>query len=277
MSQGARATTPPTVDSVTITSTTLGGAMSTINLAENTTYNIFVHGEISDADTCSNLNSGSLAGTFYRAGVGSGCTADNNNCYRKSGGPSCLIYGCDVGDEVTVSFECAFTVQYYIDPTDAGTYQDEHWVGLISIDDNDANNATGQATTEVNSLVSLDISGSLNYGSIAHNATSSEQSITIRNTGNSQIDTNFIGSDLICGVGKIPGEHQRYSSSTGEDFANMIALSTTTQQTLQMNLEKQTSGTASEANVYFRLSGPTIGNPAGGSCAGTISAIAVAG
>lgn len=264
----------PTVDSVTITTSTQGAAESAINLNENTTKSVYIHGNISDSDGCSDFNNGTLTGTFYRSGVGSAetCTADNNNCYRESYAGNCSITGCSSGTETTVQYECVYSVQHYADPTDSGQYSAENWVGHIRIEDQSATEATGTDTIEINSLAALDVTSIVDFGSLGFSVTSSEQTVSVTNTGNRNIDIDVTASNLSCSIGDIPDSAVRYASSTGSNYEDMTSLSSTTPSATNITLSKQTSGSASTDDLYFRLLTPPYG--ISGACSGIITHIA---
>ena len=59
--------------------------------------------------------------TIYRSGVGSSCSASNNNCYTQ--------VTCSLGDidGNTVYATCTVGLWFHTDPTDAGTYSAEDW------------------------------------------------------------------------------------------------------------------------------------------------------
>ena len=272
-----KATSPPTIDSVTIATTTSGTLVTNITLAENTTTAIYVHGDVSDTDGCSDLDESSLTGVLYRSGVSGAqdCSPDNNNCYKEIGTPSCVVTGCSIGTEQTVQYECQFDLKHYAEPTDTGAYSAQNWVSYIEIMDV-AEIGSNTQTAELDSLVALTLSGTLNFGSLSHNQTSTEQTVTLKNVGNVEIDGDIQPTDLACTTGYIPGSNMLFAVLSATDPADMVVLSTTTPHNANFNIVKQTDGTVSSDEGYFRLVGSPIGHVSGGTCTGTLTITGVA-
>ena len=274
----------PSVDTITISDTSLGSSIGNIDLNENTTKTVYVHGAYSDANGCSDVaTSGSLTLRFFLTPSGSTCTQNDTNCYTTgSTGYTCnysTVPGdsCSGGSDTTANYECSVPLQYFAVPTDNGSpNQFTDWRGLITAVD--GSNATGTLYygVEVNTLRALDVTASINYGSLSVGATSgTDVPSTITNTGNDDdLDVEISGTSMACTAGTIAVGNQKYSLTASEAYGSMIALSGTpvTQQT---NIPAATVvATPSTDDVYWKLQVP---NGVSGSCSGTTTFSAVAG
>ncbi len=272
----AKSAFSPTVDSVIVTTSTPDGpsVAGNIHLNENSTKAVYVRGDISDGDGCSNLNNNSLKSVYYRSSVSNAqnCSADNNNCYRVTySGGDCTITGCVIGNEGTVSYECDFTLQYYADSTDSDGYPSDTWVAWVTVSDNDfATSTSSNMSSEINSLAALSVPGFFSYGELAIGATStSDTTVTITNTGNVSIDSYFSGTAMTCSAGTIGAAQQKFSLSAAQAYADMTYFTTTTQ-LVQTNLAKTTDGSASTKDSYWKIAIPQNFEVAlGGQCLGT--------
>lgn len=265
----ARATVDPIANNITITSSTGSNYVSSFNLMEDTFSNIYFHGSFTDGDGCMDVrDSGDIRATFYRSSLtnGENCTANNLNCYKGSllhG--ECSITGCESGEEIVAYYECVLPIQYYADATDAGEFASDNWVGFIEVKDGANASSTVQSATEVNSLSSIAFNGFINYGTIALGATSSIQSVTIRNTGNVMSDLRISGTDMICTRGSVPIGNQHFSLVSTSTYAESTPVSTNVI-VADLNLPKF-NGSPSQKNVYFQVQ--MASSSLSGTCEGT--------
>lgn len=250
-----RATVPPIANNITITSTTGGQYISNFNLIEDSTSNIYLRGSFTDGDGCNDVNlNGEIDAVLYRSSLvdAEKCHANNYSCYRgKLTTGDCVVTGCDAGDEIVAYYECSLPVEYYADATDVGPYVDDNWVGYIEIKDGSSATSSVQNGVEINSLAAISFNGLLNYGIMSLGATSSIQTIQIRNVGNVTTDLTISGTDMLCSSGKVPIANQHYSlvSTTTYENSQPIGLLATV---AEINLPKF-NGNASVANVYFQV------------------------
>lgn len=272
LSTQAIANTAPTVDTITIaTSTPTGSNISEINLLEDTTRNIYVRGAFSDVDGCGDVKtSGTLKIVFYHSAASNAeaCNANNSDCYKGTyAGGECTMSGCTTGTETSANYECTIPLQYYALPSSTNT---TYWKAIVTSTDGGSLEGSISATVEVNPLIAVTVSSVIDYGPVAIDTPStSEKTAVVRNTGNATIDTELSGTDMICEVNQIPVEYQRYSLVSGTEYNQMTAM-TTSSVLLQMNIFRQNS-----KDVYFRLSVPASLIPLRGTCAGTNTFIAV--
>ena len=135
----------PSVGTVTLN----GG--SDITLTENATATVQATATVTDVDGYSDIST--TTGKLFRSGVGSSCSADDNNCYSDS---SCVTSSCSGNSCVAT---CEYDVWFHADPTDTGDYSTQYWDAWIKAIDTD--NASSSATTtgnvDMNTLRALDV------------------------------------------------------------------------------------------------------------------------
>lgn len=253
------ANSAPTVSAVTINN---GAA---ITLIENTTININATGTITDTD--GNANIVYATATLYRSGVGAGCTADDNNCYRLASS-SCSLTSCS-GNSCTAT--CTAAIQFFADPTDSGTYSAQNWLASITGVDQAGASGSGASGTgaELNTLLALNVTGSIGYGSLSPggNTGGTNQTTVVTNTGNAAIDTNLSGTNLTSGANTIAVGNQKYATSTFTYSGCSVCTALTTSPVQYiLNILKPTSTAPVTQNVYWGLS---VGTNPSGSYTGT--------
>ena len=240
-----------------------------ITLTENGTTTVTVTATISDDDGCDDVfTSGSIFAVLYRSGVsGAGsCSADANNCYRG-------ITLTDVGSTCTggadTQGDASGTVQvwYIAEATDASsTFSGETWQAEVIAAD--AANATSSAVDgsppELSTLLAINVTASINYGTLTPNTTSTTQTVTITNTGNfNSTDANFSGVNLEDGGNSIVVTSQRYSTTTNEFWDYMDFTLDGTPTFRELNIAKGTAtGTPSTQDHFWAIQIPN-GTPVG--------------
>jgi hypothetical protein len=269
----------PSIDSVVISATSQGGAAATLTTAENSQATYYIYGTASDANGCSEIddNTTNWAIALYRSGAtgGFGCTADSNDCYLMDTTNDLTISGCSGGADQDLAFEGTVTIDYWIDPTDAGApLAAQNWVAEAEATDDNAANASDTTTTEVTSLLSLNATATIDYGTIAQGAESSEQTVTFTNTGNRAIDADqSADGDMSCsGQGSIPVDQVEFSLTQGFTYgAGQDALQASTN--FDLSLPQRTSEvTASTDDAYFILEAPPVeADTVSGTCTNTLT------
>ena len=272
-----KAATAPSVDTVNIAVSSGGEHQSDIDLVESSTKSVYVHGDITDTDNCNNIDASSLELTLYRSSVvaGSSCTQYPNNCYRANVSSTlCSISGCVLGIETTVQYECLVELKHYAEPTDNGNYAADNWVAHVKVSDTDLLTGSNTSRTEVNSLVALSVSQTLDYSILAPSSTTAGDSILeVYNNGNVELDVLLSGTEMICTNGTIEVGNQRFSTNAGIEYELMETLPLSAVTTTQLNIPKQTSDSVSSKNIYFKLHAP-VG--VGGSCQGGYTVMGIA-
>lgn len=167
-----------------------------INLTENTTTDVSWTATVTDPDGYSEINS--VQGKIYRSGVtgAENCSLDDNNCYQDA---SCVLSNC-AGTDCTAT--CTVAMQFFAEPTDTGSpYAVEYWRAWVEVTDDYSEKGTGfsaSGSPDVNTLIALDVTSSLSYGQLVAGGDtgSTNQTMTITNTGNAAIDIELSGDDM---------------------------------------------------------------------------------
>lgn len=249
----------PTVSNVVL------NAGLVITLIENTTKNVSVAATSTDTD--GNADIAYATATIYRSGVGSGCSVDGNNCYAVAS-TSCTKSSCSGNN---CNFSCTAAIQYFAQPTDSGTYSAETWQASVTV--RDTAGATGVSTTasgvELNTLLALNVTGSIGYGSLAASSTTGavNQTTTVTNTGNTTIDVNLSGTDMAFGENIISVGNQKYATSSFTySSCTICTLLTSSPVQYILNILKPTTTTAVTKDVLWGLS---VGFKPAGTYSGT--------
>lgn len=265
----------PTVDSVTISDTSGGGAISSVNLVELSTTSVYVHGSISDSDYCSDIiDNGGLNVSFYRSGIGSSqCNnmndSDPENCYFENVSSTCSITNCTTSS-TNASYQCEVAPYFFADNT-TNDYADQNWQALVEVGDGVAS-STASSSVEINELLAIDITTVnsdtvIDYGNLSLGATSSEIIFDVRNSGNDpNTDLDISGQDMGCGSGSIPANNQKFATSS-KTYADLDYYLSSAGQALDVDLDKQHSVSGlSSLSTYWKLKVPNSG--IGGNCQG---------
>jgi hypothetical protein len=245
----------PTVSTVLINS-----GSSTINLIENSTTTVTVTATVSDANGCGDIGTTTLK--FYRSEKGDACSADENDCYSST----CSQNGgsCSGSTDTDATYTCLADLWYYADPTDTGDYEAQNWVAKVTSQDVATASHSASSTIEVNSLLAMDVAGSIAYGVLGLGATSDQATSTITNTGNTEIETNVYGADMTCESGSIGVGSQEYSTTAGFNYGSGTDL-TTGSSTASVDLPQRATSTISDY-IYWKLQAPATA--VGGLCTG---------
>ncbi|KKK99676.1 hypothetical protein LCGC14_2630350, partial [marine sediment metagenome] len=237
---------PPVVSNVALD----GG--TAITLTENTTKAVSATADVSDPNGADDIIS--ATSTIYRSGVGAGCTADDENCYKIA---SCTFSGA------TSTVTCTANIQFFADPTDASStaYSAQDWQAEITV--TDSASATGASSTlsgvELNTLWAIDITATINYGAVSPTADtgSTNQSVTVTNTGNAAIDIEASGTDITLGGSTIGVANQKYATSTFTYSSCTICTAlSSTPAAYEVDLLKPTSATPVTDLIYWGLAVP---------------------
>ncbi|MBI4273014.1 hypothetical protein HY621_04150 [Candidatus Uhrbacteria bacterium] len=263
------------------------GQSATVTLTENTTTDIYIHGAASDTNGCSDITAANATWSIkiYRSNQGAACTADSNDCYS-SDETGLSTNNCS-GTDNDLDYEFAFTtanslgLQYYADPTDAGSANAAtDWTAQVTVNDGDASQSATD-TFEMATTRALSASGqSISYGSVSLGALSSETSITITNTGNASIDVQASATDMSCAnstsidLDTVDAVGMKTTSLSGESVLTNYTKMRNTANTMDMSIAQRT-GAASTGTLYFRFLAPSTG--VSGSCNSTVTLTSTAG
>ncbi|MBU0646660.1 hypothetical protein KJ611_04315 [Patescibacteria group bacterium] len=252
--------------------TSIDSGAASVSLTENTTTAVSVGVTVTDNNGCTDI--ATVDAVFFRTNVGggSGCTPDDNDCYAVA----CTLDGgsCTGGADLTGTYTCALTIQYFADPTDAGsTYAATDWTAEITPYDSSGAGSTDTDTIEMNTLTALDVTAAINYGTLALNSDTggTNQTTVITNTGNEAIDSQVSGTSMGCTVGTIAVGNQKYATSD-VTYASLTDTLSGTPTTYELVLPQRTAGVITD-DVYWGLATPASG--VSGSCTGTNTFTAV--
>ena len=250
---------------------------SPIVLIENGTTTVTVTATVTDNNGCDEVfASGTTTATLYRSSVGASCSQDFNNCYTS-------VTLTEVGDTCTggadTSGDASGTVEvwYIAEATDASSSNSgDTWQATVkAIDSSDASStATDSTPPELSTLLAIDVTGSISYGTVSAGATSTAQTVTITNTGNfNSTDVQFSGVNLESGGDSIAVGQQKYSTTTSEAWDSMDYTLDGTPTLRILNIVKGTAtGTPSTQDNYWAIQVP--GGQAVGDYTGTTTVTA---
>ncbi len=253
----AGSNSPPVASSVSIDS----GA-SDIDLTENTTTEVVCAATVTDTDGYVDILS--VEAKLYRTSVGHSASDDNNNHYTLSGDTECVPSN---GGGDTEDYTCTFDVYFHADPTDSGSiYETDDWTCRVMPSDSDGEGTADTDTIEINTLIALSVSSSIDYGNLqqGEDTGSSNQTTVVTNTGNAIIDLEVSGNgssmctDFPTCSGDVLGvTNQEYSLSTfsygsGSDLS-------TTPATIDITIPKPTTSPSNqEDNMYWGIGIPSM-------------------
>jgi len=201
--------------------------------------------------------------TIYMSNVAAGanCSADDNNCYPITSG-SCAISDCS-GSDAIATIVCSTTIAYHADPTDNSTNNSReiyYWLGSIRVyDENFSTSSVSQTSlTEFNTVPGIDITeASIAYGTIrsSFNSGWNNATTTVVNIGNSPLNADVSGTDMVYLANTIGANNQEYSLanfnwSTGTD------LSSTTPATVNTDCVKPTSQSDITDQIFWGIGIP---------------------
>ncbi len=262
----AGAGTRPIASAVSIDS----GAAA-VTLTENTIKNVSCVGTVTDTDEFADITS--VTADLYRTSVGVGGGEDDNNYYQLAGDAECVPSG---GSGNSETYTCTFAVQYFADPTDTGSPNaSDTWTCTMTPSDGVGAGTAASDTIEMNSLMALTVTATIAYGSVNANADtgSVNQTTTVTNTGNRDMDPELSGVTMADGGNSIAVGQQKYADAAFTYTSGGVALSTTPT-AINVTLPQRTGGAISD-DVLWGLGVPN-GTPIG-SYTGTNTFTAVAG
>lgn len=245
----------PTASGVSIDS-----SATSVTLTEGTTKNVVCAGTVTDTNGYTDISH--VGAFFYRTAVGTSSASDDNNLYRLYGDSQCAPSG---GSGNSETYTCTFAVQYYADPTDAGSpYASDNWTCELHPHDSVATGTPAIDTVEMASLQALSVTASINYGTVDPNSDTgaTNEIVTVTNTGNVEIDPELSGTAMTDGgSGSILASQQKYASSAFTYSSGGTALSGTPT-LFDLVLTQQTGFLPISDDMYWGLGVPN-GTPQG--------------
>ena len=268
-------------DTNTVTPTvTVGNAAPTVSnvnltpdpivVTENTTTTVTCTATLTDTNGGNDISSATA--TIYRSGVGSNCSADDNNCYKVA---SCTLGTASGNDR---SATCTADIWFHAEPTDSGTYEGETWQCEVTAADSQSATGSGTDSTppELEAQNAITVTASINYGTLSPGATSSaSEIITATTTGNTAVDVQLSGTDMTSTstTSTIPVAQQEYALSSVE-YGSGTDLSGTPAP-LELESVKPTTHPSDQSDdIYWRIGIPSGQDP--GTYTGTTTVDAIA-
>lgn len=277
----------PTVDTV-ITAIASGGVdQATVTPTEGATKRVYFRGAATDNNGCNDIDTASAwAFRTYRTNVAGAdaCTLDNNDCYAGTVPANLTLTNCTGAGDLSLDYEGFIDVQFYADATDTGSaFATNNWTSWVKVVDEDPTPANGTLTDtyELASLIALDVTAAVNYGTLTLGADSAVQTITFTQTGNRSYDFNrSVDGDMVCnGVGSqniAAGQVKRHLTDSLFAWTDVTAAALTTVATEDEFSMGRRSNDASAltAAYYLRLRMPATGLR--GTCTNTATFTAIA-
>ena len=230
---------------------------SSVTLTENTTKTVSCVGTVTDTDGYTDI--ANVGAFFFRTNNGTSTANDPNHKYELYGDSECAPSG---GSGNSETYTCDFSVEYYADATDAGSPNSAtDWTCEMWPADNTATGTVATDTVEMNSLVALDVTSPINYGDVdpGQDTGATNQSITVTNTGNVDMDPQVSGGVMSSGPNTISVNNQEYSSDNFTFGAGIDLSASPT--TINLILPQRTSTVITDL-LYWGLGVPE-GTPAG--------------
>lgn len=248
----------------TISATSVDNAASSITLTEAVTKKVFCNATITDTNGNADITGANA--TFFTQT--SSIAATNKSKHYKNS--SCRLVNA-AGD--TKDAICTFFVEYY---SISGNWR-------CNLTGKDASNAQGfgQDNITMNTLTALNLNvSSIAYGTLNLAQKSSNRTVLVNNTGNSQIDlavggygsSQNDGFAMTCTSGNINVGFEKFNT-TGTALTPKINL--TNNVTLAAFDLRTRVGSPSTKNTFWELTIP--GSGVSGSCTGNILFVAVSG
>lgn len=270
---------------VSSASTLPTGSLVEIAGSSTTSYNgqwtvTYINATTIDLQSSTYVDDAATKGTL-KLNSGAAVTPDDaNNIYTATttlDAGTCTTGGADLSATYTASI----SVQYYADPTDAGSANAAtNWIAVVTPVDHTAPGTAAWHTTEMGTTQALSVTASITYGALALGANTgiTNQPTTVTNTGNVVIDTELKSSDheaaMACTAGEIPVANEKFGLSdvTYGSLTSVLAGSASHVDGAT-GITQRTDGVSSDI-IYWGLGMPADG--VSGTCSGSIVFTAVA-
>jgi hypothetical protein len=160
---------------------------------------------------------------------------------------------------------------FYADPTDGSA---EYWRAWVEATDSGSLTGSGYSPTDapdVKTLRALNVTGSIDYGTLdpGQNTTSTNQQITVTNTGNAAIDVRLYGTDMIWNGNTIDTANQEYSLSPFTYGAGNDLKESPSYDDVNADLPKPTQSPSNSSDIFYWGLGVPSPMPSGGPYQGT--------
>lgn len=241
----------------------IDSGVSDIILIESTTKSVSCAGTVTDNDGFGEI---SAVGAFlYRSGAGTSTPDNNNYKYSLYGDSECVPSN---GSGTTEDYTCAFSVYFYAHPTDGSSpWSGENWVCEMWPEDTTATGTPDTDNIEMDTLWALDVSSSINYSTVNPGSDTgpTNQTVTVTNTGNADMDPQ-LGGDYLIDIGDVANwilHSQQQCAGVGFTYGAGTPLAASTSPvTLDLTLPlPQSTTTPITDTIYWGIGAP-VGKPA---------------
>jgi hypothetical protein len=252
----------PAVSNVTLN----GGGNITLNIKNAGGKDVLVaSNSVTDNNGCTDMTGATSTAYFGNVANGADCSANNNNCYQMASG-NCVLSSCDGVDDATATYTCSSSFAFYTVPTDADAGAAAFsWFARLAAADGSAEGAGSYTTlngVEVVSAAAMEVTETeITYGTIQANGNtgSRNSTTTVVNFGNTPIDTDLTGEDMLrnsVGPEIIGIENQEYGL---DNFAWGAGTNTSssTAGTVDVVINRPTSEVDVEDEIYWGIGIPT--------------------
>lgn len=234
---------------------------------ENTVTSVDVTGKISEPNGGAECTT--ITAVAYISGLTSGCSADDNQCYRD--------ISCTTSTSGTlISATCAVPIWFFAHPTDVGSSKEgSTWTASILATDAASNTAEAEDETlpDYTTAYYLDVTDSIAYGSVdpGGDTEGTNQSTGITVTGNAAIDCSLKGTDMTSGTnGTITANKQKYDLAAFTYASGGTAfVAKDTDAALELVAAKPTTTPSDSIDVVYWGLGIDYGTPAATDYEGT--------
>lgn len=235
----------------------------TLNMKGSPEVEVTVFANLADNNTSADITS-ATSSIFWSAVTDTlNCAADDDNCYQLEFA-DCAFYD-PIG--ATVDMICTTTMAYHALPTDAASgsiYAGDHWEGGFTVVDDNGDSGSGVSGEVVEVVGALAIGVeevAIPYRTIrgGQNSEDYNATTTVVNYGNVPMDTNIEGTNMIHDTQpteQIPDNQQRFDLSASNYTLLTNSLSSTTPFALDVDLDRPTSSTDVENEVYWGIAIP---------------------
>ena len=252
----------PSVSSVLLNN----GAPITLNIKGAANITIYASStSVTDDNGCGDISS--ATGTIYWSDAtgAANCSQDDNDCYPIP--VACTVSGCTGGVDVDVDVECSADLAFYAIPTVAGDSNPNgttDWVASIRAFDEAASYASSSSGVDLNVSTAIEVNEvEIAYGSLIANTDSGTDNATttIVNAGNSPLDTDLIGEDMLRdgeGPEYIPALNQEFDLANFDYGVGSTPIASSSQTLVDTVLVRPTSVTDVEDDIYWGIAVPVI-------------------
>lgn len=255
---------PPSVLNVII-SDNVTSPIANITLNAGSFKNITCNSTVRDYNGGGTITN--VSAVFYKNGTAWDAADDNNTHYSNT--------NCTLGasDAYTRNVSCGFAIQYYADSftwTCNVTATDSYNFG------NTSRFGWNSNTTFINALLALNVTTLIDYGDLATGDLAPAQQANVTNLGNQNINVSVRGYGsalndglaMVCDIGNISVQHEKYNLIGGSDPTAYTNLSITATRIGGLTVQRQTNDSQQVLNTTYW----TLYVPPGpfGRCNGTV-------